>query len=81
MAAVTAAAGAAGLTGPDHRPATIADALRCEGTKIRTLRSAFWTLLTAAVLGIGLGALFSAVAAHHYASEDSPDTSAAVTIS
>ena len=60
---------AAGLTGPDHRPATFADALRCEWTKFRTLRSTFWTLLTAAVLGIGLGALFSAVAAHHYASD------------
>ena len=66
---MSAVAGAAGLTGPDHRPATFADALRCEWTKIRTLRSTFWTLLTAAVLGIGLGALFSAVAAHHYAGQ------------
>jgi len=64
---MSAVAGAAGLTGPDHRPATFADALRCEWTKIRTLRSTFWTLLTAAMLGIG--ALFSAVAAHHYAGQ------------
>jgi hypothetical protein len=66
---MSAVAGAAGLTGPDHRPATFADALRCEWTKIRKLRSTFWTLLTAAVPGIGLGALFSAVAAHHYAGQ------------
>jgi ABC-type transport system involved in multi-copper enzyme maturation permease subunit len=69
MAAVTTEPGAAGpgLAGRDHRPATFADALRCELTKMRTVRSTFWTLLTTVVLSIGLGALFSALAAHHYA--------------
>lgn len=49
-----------------HRPATFTDALRSEWTKIRSVPSTLWTLLAAAVLGIGLGALFSALAANQY---------------
>lgn len=52
-----------------YRPATVVDALRCEWTKVRTVRSTYWTLVIAAVLGIGLGALLSAVAANHYATD------------
>jgi len=40
--------------------------LRSEFTKFRSLRSTMWTLLAAVVLMIGLGALFSDVAASHY---------------
>ena len=40
--------------------------LRSEVTKFRSLRSTMWTLLAAVVLMIGLGALFSAVAASQY---------------
>ena len=58
-------------TGPDHRaafrPATFGDALRSEWTKLRSLRSTFWALTVTVVLGIGLGAAISAVAAHGYA--------------
>jgi hypothetical protein len=58
-------------TGPDHRAAfraaTFADALRCEWTKLRSLRSTFWALTITVVLGIGLGAAISAAAAHGYA--------------
>jgi ABC-2 type transport system permease protein len=58
-------------TGPEHRaafrPATFADALRCEWTKLRSLRSTFWALTITVVLGIGLGAAISAAAAHGYA--------------
>ena len=58
-------------TGPDHRvafrPATLADVLRSEWTKLRSVRSTFWALTVTVVLGIGLGALISAAAAHGYA--------------
>jgi len=40
--------------------------LRSEFTKFRSLRSTMWTLLTAVVLMIGLGSLFSAVTANQY---------------
>jgi hypothetical protein len=58
-------------TGPDQRaafrPATLADALRSEWTKLRSVRSTFWALTVTVVLGIGLGAAISAAAAHGYA--------------
>src|SRR5215472_1625979 len=40
--------------------------LRSELTKFRSLRSTIWTLLTAVVLMIGIGAIFSAVTAGQY---------------
>jgi ABC-type transport system involved in multi-copper enzyme maturation permease subunit len=40
--------------------------LRSEWTKVRSVPSTLWTLLTATVLGIGLSALFSGLAAHSY---------------
>lgn len=49
------------------RRATFVDACRAEWVKLRTLRSTFYTLLVAAVLGIGLGVLFSALQANRYA--------------
>jgi ABC-2 type transport system permease protein len=52
---------------PTYRPAGFGDVLRSEWTKARTVPSTLWTLVVAAVLGIGLGALISALAAHHYA--------------
>jgi hypothetical protein len=55
------------LPRPAYRAANFRDALRSEWTKARTVPSTKWTLLVAAVLGIGLGALISAVAAHGYA--------------
>jgi hypothetical protein len=45
-------------TEPEHRPG-IAGVARSEWTKIRPLRSTFWTFLVTAVLTVGLGALFS----------------------
>jgi ABC-2 type transport system permease protein len=58
-------------TGPDDRAffpaATFADALRSEWTKLRSVRSTVWTLAVTVVLGVGLGALISAAAAHGYA--------------
>ena len=59
------------LTGPDHRaafrPSTVADVLRSEWTKLRSVRSTFWALSVTVVLGGGLGAVISAAAAHGYA--------------
>jgi uncharacterized protein YfiM (DUF2279 family) len=58
-------------TGPAHRaafrPATFADALRSEWTKLRSVRATFWALTVTVVLGIAPGALISAAAAHGYA--------------
>jgi hypothetical protein len=51
------------------RPANFADAVRSEWTKLRTVRSTFWSLVVAAVLGIGLGALISAISANHYGTD------------
>jgi ABC-2 type transport system permease protein len=43
---------------PEHRPGIVGVA-RSEWTKIRSLRSTFWTFLVTAVITIGLGSLFS----------------------
>lgn len=51
---------------PPVRPATFVDALRSEWTKLRTVRSTFWSLVVAAVLGIGLGAVISWAGANRY---------------
>jgi ABC-2 type transport system permease protein len=57
--------------GPDHRAAfpaaTFGDVLRSEWTKLRSVRSTFWALTVTVVLGIALGAVISAAAAHSYA--------------
>jgi hypothetical protein len=65
------------LTGPDHRAAfrasTFGDVLRSEWTKLRSVRSTFWALTVTVVLGIGLGAVISAAAAHGYAKSSVSD--------
>ena len=57
--------------GRDHRTAfrasTFADVLRSEWVKLRSVRSTFWALTVTVVLGVGLGAVISAAAAHGYA--------------
>ena len=64
-------------TGPDHRAAfraaTFADVLRSEWTKLRSVRSTFWALTVTVVLGVGLGAVISAAAAHGYAKSSVSD--------
>jgi hypothetical protein len=57
-----------GLGKPTYRTAGFSDVLHAEWTKARTVPSTMWTLIVAAVLGVGLGALISALAANHYAS-------------
>ena len=56
---------------PGYRPASFAEALHSEWTKARTVPSTRWTLITAAILGIGIGALVSGLTAHQYA-RDTP---------
>jgi ABC-2 type transport system permease protein len=51
---------------PGYRPASFGDVLHSEWTKIRTVHSTMWTLITATVLGIGLGALISLAASNQY---------------
>jgi ABC-2 type transport system permease protein len=57
------------LPRPTFRPATFADAMRSEWTKLRSVRSTYWGLIVAAILGIGLGALISGISASHYATD------------
>jgi ABC-2 type transport system permease protein len=58
-------------TGLDYRVAyrasTFGDVLRSEWTKLRSVRSTFWALTVTVVLGVVLGAVISAAAAHSYA--------------
>jgi ABC-type transport system involved in multi-copper enzyme maturation permease subunit len=54
---------------PAYRPATFVDAVRSEWTKLRSVRSTYWALIVAALLGIGLGALISGISANHYATD------------
>ena len=47
--------------------------LRSEWTKFRSLRSTVYTLLSAVILAVGIGALFSAVTASQYATFDASE--------
>jgi ABC-2 type transport system permease protein len=49
------------------RAATFGDVLRSEWVKLRSVRATFWALAATVVLGIALGAVISAAAAHSYA--------------
>ena len=66
MSTATTAASAPASAAVRPRPAHFADVVRSEWTKLRTVRSTFFSLLAAVVLGIGLSVLISAVAAHNY---------------
>jgi ABC-2 type transport system permease protein len=57
------------VTVPALRPYRFVDSVRCEWTKLRTVRSTYWTFLIAVALGVGLGALASTLSAHHYATD------------
>ena len=50
-----------------HTASTLADALRSEWTKLRTLRSTVWTVLVTIALGVGFAALLSLAGARKYA--------------
>ena len=52
-----------------RRPAGFADAARSEWTKFRSVRSSYWTLVVAILLGVGLSALICGIGASHYHSD------------
>jgi hypothetical protein len=61
------------FAGPDPFPqakATFGSALHSEWTKIRTVRSTFWTLLITMVITIGLGVLIALGSSGHPAADD-----------
>jgi ABC-type transport system involved in multi-copper enzyme maturation permease subunit len=58
-ATITAPAGPTASVG-------LVDVLRSEWLKFRTVRSTYWSLLVAVLLGIGLSALITLAAANHY---------------
>jgi uncharacterized protein YfiM (DUF2279 family) len=53
-----------------YRPASFSDAVLSEWTKIRTLRSTFFTLAATVSFVVGLGALISYEAAAHYSPQN-----------
>ena len=53
-----------------YRPASFSNALLSEWTKIRTLRSTFFTLAATVTFVVGLGALISYEAAAHYSPQN-----------
>jgi ABC-2 type transport system permease protein len=67
MATVTTSAPAAGLSPlpPASGRAGLAGTLASEWTKIRSVRSTYWTLLALVVVGVGLGALISWATDNH----------------
>jgi ABC-2 type transport system permease protein len=68
MAAIATPPHPAAATAGPGRPATFADVVRSEWRKFRTVRSTYWSLLTATVLGIGLSLLIAALTSNHYSS-------------
>jgi ABC-type transport system involved in multi-copper enzyme maturation permease subunit len=56
----------AGRSRSDRPNAGFSDALRSEWVKLRTLRSTYWSLLSAAVLVVGLSAVFAFAYASSY---------------
>jgi len=48
------------------RTRSFGDVLRSEWTKLRTVRSTYWTLLAAAVITVGISALLSAIYVNQY---------------
>jgi ABC-2 type transport system permease protein len=55
------------------RPRLFADVMRSEWTKIRTVRSTFWTLLAAAVAMIGISAIAATVIVNQWATLEPAD--------
>jgi hypothetical protein len=54
-------------------PTRFRDAVRSEWTKTRSVPSTMWTLISAAVLGIGIGALATGLQAHAYLKSTAAD--------
>jgi ABC-type transport system involved in multi-copper enzyme maturation permease subunit len=63
---VTATTSPAVNQGPSFEVPGFADVVRSEWHKFHTVRSTYWSLLTAVVVGLGLSALISLAASNHY---------------
>lgn len=59
---------AGGRPGSEPRPARFGDVVRSEWTKLRTVRSTYFSLGAAILLTVGLGALIALAVASHYSS-------------
>jgi ABC-2 type transport system permease protein len=65
------------ITAPTpHRTSLLLDVLRSEWTKLRSVRSTYWTLLAAVATTIGLGAILSAFYTANYTTMKAADTAA-----
>lgn len=64
---------AGGRPGPEPRPARFSDVVRSEWTKLRTVRSTYFTLGVAVLLSVGLGALIGLAVASNYHSMSPSD--------
>jgi magnesium-transporting ATPase (P-type) len=60
-------------TGAVSEPQVFVDVVRSEWTKLRTVRSTYWSVLAAIVAGVGLSAAISAATASAYSSFDAHD--------
>src|SRR6516225_8640019 len=74
MATVTTSAPAAGLSPlpPASGKARLGGSLASEWTKVRSVRSTYWTLFAMMVVSIGFGALASWAATYHAAHQGLP---------
>jgi ABC-2 type transport system permease protein len=70
--AVTTAPTSAGLT-PVSGRAGLSGVLRSEFTKIRSVRSTYWTLVVLVVTGIGIGALVTGLVGAHWSTMSASD--------
>jgi ABC-2 type transport system permease protein len=70
---VTATTSPAGSAGWSFEPPSFVDVVRSEWHKFHTVRSTYWSLLVAAVVGLGLSALISLAASNHYSNLSASD--------
>jgi ABC-2 type transport system permease protein len=75
MSTIIAPASHHGALPHDRRPLLL-DVLRSEWTKLRSVRSTYWTLLAAAAVTIGLGAILSVFYIHNYTTMSATDRAA-----
>jgi hypothetical protein len=73
MGAIASPPTRAAAAGPRPSGSIVPNVLASEWTKIRSVRSTYWTLLAAAVLTIGLSAIICAVIAAQYAGMKAAD--------
>ena len=73
MSTIIAPASHHGVASRDRRTPLLLDVLRSEWTKLRSVRSTYWTLLAAAAVTIGLGAVLSLFSINNYTTMSAAD--------